>query len=216
MEKPEMIGLVGGDVSEYQGAISFGQVKASGKVGFMYLKATEGLYMCDAKYSEYHAGAKVNGLPTGAYHFLHFATDPVAQANHFLSTISGREGELLPMVDVESASEPASSMSSAAMVGRLGAFVDTVDAKLRGKRMLIYTGYDFWKTNMCGSDSFNGHPSWCAAYGDPPAPVAPGWDKTTIWQNTDALSVPGIVNPVDGDILLSGLLLDIMRSNGLT
>jgi lysozyme len=211
-----LLSIVGADVSEYQGDISFGQVKASGKVGFMYLKATEGLTLRDAKYSEYHDGAKVNAIPTGAYHFLHFATDPVAQANHFLAAISGREGELLPMVDVENASESSAVMSAASMVGRLGAFVDTVDEKLRGKRILIYTGYDFWKMNMGSSDSFAGHPLWTAAYCEPPAPVAPGWGKSTIWQNTDSLSVPGIVNPVDGDILLSGLLLDIMRSNGLT
>jgi lysozyme len=208
--------LVGCDVSEYQGTISFGQVKASGKVGFMYLKASEGLHMYDAKYPEYHDGAKVNSIPTGAYHFFHAATDPSVQANHFLSAISGREGSLLPMVDIEALSMPATGMSAREVVGRLGAFLDIVDGKLNGKRSLIYTGYSFWNDVLQGSDSFAGHPSWVAAYGEPPAPVVTGWAKTTIWQNTDALSVPGIAAPVDGDILLSGLLLDIMRFNGLT
>lgn len=208
--------LVGCDVSEYQGHISFGQVKASGQISFMYAKATEGMTLYDSKYGEYHDGAKVNGIPTGAYHFFHFATDPVAQANHFLAMVAGREGTLLPMVDVESASEPTTPLSARDSIGRLGAFIDTIDAKLRGKKAIIYTGYSFWNDVLQGSDSFSGHPCWVAAYGPPPAPVPTGWDKATIWQNTDTLSVPGILNPVDGDILLSGLLLDIMRSNGLT
>ena len=208
--------MLGADVSEYQGTISFGQVKASGKIGFMYLKATEGLTMDDAKYSEYHDGAKVNGIPTGAYHFFHFLTDPTAQANHFLASISGREGELLPMVDVERASEPRVALNARDSIGRLGVFIDAVDSKLHGRKTIIYTGYDFWQTTLQGSDSFKGHPLWVAAYGEPPAPVPAGWSKATIWQNTDSLSVPGITKPVDGDILLSGFILDIMRSNGLT
>jgi lysozyme len=208
--------LIGCDISEYQGAISFGQVKASGKISFLYAKATEGLTLYDTKYGEYHDGAKVNDIPTGAYHFFHFATDPVAQANHFLSMVAGREGTLLPMVDVERASEPRVALNARDSIGRLGAFVDTIDGKLRGRKTLIYTGLSFWNDILGGSDSFKGHPVWPAAYGDPPAPVPNGWDKSTIWQNTDALTVPGILSPVDGDILLSGLLLDIMRSNGLT
>jgi lysozyme len=208
--------MIGADISEYQRHISFGQVKASGKIHFLYAKATEGMTTYDAKYGEYHNGAKVNDIPTGAYHFFHFATDPIAQANHFLAMIAGREGTLLPMVDIERASEPRISLNARDSIGRLGAFVDTIDSKLRGKKMLIYTGLSFWNDTMQGSDSFAGHPVWPAAYGAPPAPVPNGWDKSTIWQNTNALAVPGILNPVDGDILLSGLILDIMRSNGLT
>lgn len=208
--------LVGCDISEYQGSISFGQIKSSGQIGFVYAKATEGLTLSDARYSEYHDGAKVNGIPTGAYHFFHFGADPSLQAQHFLAAISGRTGELLPMIDVEAASMPPAGMSSLEAVGRLGVFTDAVDATLRGKRMLIYTGYSFWNDVMSGSSSFAGHPVWPAAYCAPPAPIPTGWEKATVWQYTDALAVSGITGLVDGDILLSGLLLDIMRSNGLT
>jgi GH25 family lysozyme M1 (1,4-beta-N-acetylmuramidase) len=210
------VAINGIDISEYQGAISFGQVKASGKVDFIYLKATEGLTLTDARYDEYHTGAKANAIPTGAYHFFHFATNPVEQANNFLAKISGQEGTLLPMVDVEAASMPSGGMSAREAVGRLGAFLDTVDGKLRGRRTLLYTGLSFWNDVMEGSDSFSGHAVWPAAYGNPPAPVPNGWTKATLWQYTDSLSVPGIAEPVDGDLLLSGMLLDIMRANGLT
>jgi lysozyme len=208
--------MIGCDVSEDQGAISFGQVRVAGKISFMYLKATEGMTLYDSKYGEYHDGAKANDIPTGAYHFFHFSTDPVAQAHHFLSMVAGREGTLLPMVDVERASEPRVALGARDSIGRLGAFIDTIDAKLRGKKTIIYTGLSFWNDVLQGSDSFSGHPVWPAAYGAPPAPVPNGWAKSTLWQNTDSLSVPGILNPVDGDILLSGLLPDIMRANGLT
>lgn len=204
--------LLGIDVSEYQGDISFAQVKTSAHSGFVYAKATEGLTLSDAKYKEYHDGAKVNGVPFGAYHFFHFGSDPSYQAQHFLQATSGYEGNLVPMVDVEAASMPLGGMPAREAVGRLGVFLDAVEARQRGKRCLLYTGYDFWNTAMGGSDSFAGHAVWVAAYGNPPAPVPTGWPFATMWQYTDAVQVPGIAGNVDGDQLLTGNILSISRA----
>jgi GH25 family lysozyme M1 (1,4-beta-N-acetylmuramidase) len=206
------VALLGIDVSEYQGAISFAQVKTSPHAGFVYAKATEGLTLSDARYKEYHNGAKVNEIPQGAYHFFHFGSDPGYQAQHFLQATSGYEGPLLPMVDVESASWPSAGMSPREAVGRLGVFLDAVETKLRGKRCIIYTGWSFWNDKLGGSDSFSGHTVWTAAYCDPPAPVPTGWTSSGLWQYSSSIQVSGIAGPVDGDILLSGNVLSISRA----
>jgi GH25 family lysozyme M1 (1,4-beta-N-acetylmuramidase) len=204
--------LLGIDVSEYQGDIAFAQVKTSPHAGFVYAKATEGMTMRDAKYHQYHDGAKVNEIPFGAYHFFHFGTSPQAQVENFLAATAGYEGHLLPMVDVESASIPGTGMAAREAVGRLGVFLDILEGRLHGKRALIYTGWDFWNTAMRGSDSFSGHQVWVAAYCSPPAPVPTGWKMATLWQYSSSVSVPGIARPVDGDQLLTGNLLTISRA----
>jgi lysozyme len=204
--------LLGIDISEYQGDIAFAQVKTSPHSGFVYAKATEGMTLQDAKFTQYHDGAKVNSIPFGAYHFFHFGTDPQAQANNFLSRTAGYEGELVPMVDVELASMPGGGMAARECIGRLGVFLDIIESRLHGKRALIYTGWDFWNTALGGSDSFAGHQVWVAAYCDPPAPAPTGWTAASLWQYSSSVQVAGITRPVDGDQLLSGNLLTISRA----
>jgi lysozyme len=204
--------LLGIDVSEYQGDIAFAQVKTSPHSGFVYAKATEGMTLQDSKFTQYHAGAKVNEIPFGAYHFFHFGTDPTKQADNFLSRTAGYEGQLVPMVDVELASMPGTGCGEREAIGRLGVYLDIIENRLHGRKCLIYTGWNFWNTAMGGSDSFAGHPLWVAAYCDPPAPVATGWTSATMWQYSSSVQVPGIARPVDADQLLSGNLLTIYRA----
>jgi lysozyme len=205
--------IQGIDISAYQGSVNFSKVKNSGHGGFVYAKATEGISVKDDNFPMYHGQANSYAVPIGAYHFFHFQDDPIAQAEFFSGTIAGREGTLVPMVDVESSSMQGSGMSVREAIGRLGAFVDSIDSRLHGKRTLIYTGYSFWNDVMGGSDSFAGHPVWVAAYAPltDPVPTPNGWAKTTIWQYTDSLQVDGIYGNVDGDVLLDATLLGIMR-----
>ncbi len=193
--------LHGVDLSAYQPNCNWPQVRQSGLVDFVYSKASEGTgYVSDA-FAHHHDGCKTVGIPFGAYHFFQFAQDPYVQAEHFLSAISGLEGQLLPMVDVEAGSMEGVSLHSLSFVKLLGTFTAIVEDELRLGKMLIYTGWDFWNSQMEGTDAFSGHPLWVAAYGSPPAPVPNGFHTVTIWQNTDSYHVPGI-GIVDGDELL--------------
>ncbi len=184
------------DISSYQGDIDFAAVKASG-VGFVYAKATQGIGYIDDHYATYHDACKAYGIPFGAYHFLSTQTDPAEQAKHFLTTIAGREGELLPMIDVELAVG-----TPATMVARIAAFMAAVEGTLHGKKMLLYTYLSFWNTAMNGASDFSGHPLWVAEYNGDPAPTLPaGFRSWTIWQHASIGRVPGIKGDVDLDRL---------------
>lgn len=206
-----MLPLPGIDISQFQGTVDFASAKASGKAAFIYCRATQGVSIKDSNFQEYHIGCKMRGIPVGGYHFFQFQDDPTAQAEFFTGVLAGYDGDLLPMVDVEAASEPSPNRSVGERIGRLATFTDNLESRLHGKKVIIYTGYSFWNDVMKGSDSFKGHPCWVAAYCNAPAPVPTGWDKVTLWQHTDALSLPGIAGNVDGDLLVSGNLADISR-----
>ncbi len=58
------------DVSTFQGAISWSEVKSDGFL-FAYAKATEGITYIDPDFQTYWSGMKSAGVIRGAYHFFH-------------------------------------------------------------------------------------------------------------------------------------------------
>src|SRR6187399_2489813 len=65
----------------------FAAMKREGIIGVIH-EATYPHLVHDAKYFERQQAATRAGLLWGAYHYAN-ATDPVRQADHFLSTIAG-------------------------------------------------------------------------------------------------------------------------------
>lgn len=203
--------LSGIDVSEANGVIDWEKVKESGEVEFVYAKATEGRTIQDARFKENHDGCKKAGIPFAPYHFFHFGSStPEDQAANFLSVINGYEGHLLPMVDVEGASQD-HIKDVGVMVHRLSQFLQIVEKTLGGKKMIIYTGYSWWQDVMNGTDCFSGHPCFVAAYNHTPDEDTPhGWKKFSLWQFSDKRSIPGAPGHVDGDVS-EVPLLDLSR-----
>lgn len=204
--------LSGIDISEAQGEIDFHKLKDSGKVDFIFAKATEGRTIQDARFKEYHNKAKEVDIPFGPYHFFHFGSStPEDQAANFLTAISGYEGQLLPMVDVESGSQD-HVKDPQIMIKRLSAFLQIVEKTLNGKKVIIYCGYSFWNDVLGGPDCFSGHLVWPAAYTDHEIDPTPRGFKTwALWQHTDHEPELGIQHPVDGDYLNGDISL-ISRS----
>ena len=187
------------DVSTYQGKIDFAQVKIY--AGFVYAKATEGATYVDDQFRANHDGCKAAGIPFAPYHFFHFGQDPVAQAAHFLATIDGYEGTLLPMVDVESGGQDGVTNLPTLITG-LSMFLTAIEKTLGGKRCIIYSDYGDWNGLMQGTDAFSGHPFWVAEYNAQPAPSLPaGFTSWVIWQYSSGGKVPGITGAVDLDRL---------------
>lgn len=197
--------LQGIDVSEANGVINWEEVNASGQIHFAYIKATEGTTLQDSRFKANHNGAKAAGIPCGPYHFLHFATSPIeSQAANFLTTISGSEGTLIPMVDVESGGQDGVT-DVGILVHRLSTFLQIVEKTLKNQKVLIYTNYSFWGDVFNGTDCFSGHPLFVAAYENISAgvPIPKGFSSAVLWQHTDSYPVEGISSPVDGDLLLT-------------
>lgn len=136
------------DVSHWQGKVDWDKVKAKG-VTFAYIKATQGANMVDPQFIRNWAEAKRVGLLRGAYHFAETG-EPMIQANHFITTLSGDFGELPAAYDAE---VPGLTKPRAATwCQTVGAFT----------KCLIYTRDNIWDT-YSGTWA-RGLPLWEAEY----------------------------------------------------
>lgn len=180
------------DVSENQGDINFKEVASSKEIDGVYIRASQGMTITDSKFAEYHDGFKSVGIPVGAYHFLMMTPNGGQQAQHFLSVIRGREGDLLPMVDIEEGSMEGSSDLGSRMQ-TIHSFNQCVLTNLPCSNVLIYTDLNFWNTKMSGTSAFQGHKLFVAEYNNDKAPALPGgFLDWTMWQFSDKGKIPGI------------------------
>jgi GH25 family lysozyme M1 (1,4-beta-N-acetylmuramidase) len=188
------------DISDFQDPCDMGAIKAAGFSG-VYAKATEGNTYAAPTYASKRAAAKAAGLLFGAYHFMRWTVDGLAQALWFVSQAKPAPGDLLPMIDCEYPESGSTGLSAAQAVGLIASTAQNVTTHIGGKRPVLYMDPDFWATALASTDGFTGHPLWVAAYGAASPPALDQW-KPALWQYTDALEVPGIAGPVDGDWFL--------------
>jgi lysozyme len=203
--------LYGIDVSYAQKNIDWAAVGASGKVAFAYIRACYGsnpAYDDGPLFIANHDGCKAQSIPFGAYMFFLFSDDPVAQAQHFLNLITGKEGEFRPAVDVEELS--GSTGSVAGNVAALSAFDAEIQKQL-GCLPVIYTNQNTWNTKMGGTNDFAGHTLWVANYPAVPGqPAMPsGFPTWKIHQYSNSGTIPGITTAVDLDVMTA--LTDVQR-----
>jgi GH25 family lysozyme M1 (1,4-beta-N-acetylmuramidase) len=132
--------VIGIDVSNYQGTINWPQVKAAG-VTFAWAKATEGLTVTDAQYSNNAVNGVAAGVYMGAYHFAHPDThtttaQAIAEANFFLSVAQPYiiSCELPPVLDYE----VSSSLSWSAQTAWIQSWMNTVKSAT-GITPILYT-----------------------------------------------------------------------------
>ena len=78
------------DVSEFQGAVNWGAVKASGQA-FAIARVSDGTGHIDATFAPNWAGIRAAGMIRGAYQFFEPSEDAVAQANVVIARV-GRLG----------------------------------------------------------------------------------------------------------------------------
>ncbi|MCG7859957.1 glycoside hydrolase family 25 protein, partial [Flavihumibacter sediminis] len=93
------------DVSKYQQRINWEAVKAMRaedvKIGFVFIKATEGLGNMDQQFRRNWKYAREAGLPRGAYHFFIAPKSGAEQAENFIRRVELEKGDLPPVLDVE-------------------------------------------------------------------------------------------------------------------
>lgn len=192
--------LVGNDISAFQGTIAWDLYAKN--TNFVLMKASEGVGFTDAKFYEYQQEARKRSLPCGFYHFAHpeLGNTPQAEAAYFLTTIGDlHAGEALAL-DYEVG-------YTGDVVGWCKAFLDEIQAKTGIKPFLylnqaLCTQYNW--TPVITAD----YALWIAAYtGDPRNNDFNGgeWHTAAMQQWTDAQTVPGIADKVDGDVFFGTL-----------
>lgn len=73
------------DLSHHQSVVQFGELRDAG-VKAVILKATQGAYRVDPRFTEYVTRARSKGLLVGAYHFM-TGEDATEQLDKFLETV---------------------------------------------------------------------------------------------------------------------------------
>jgi lysozyme len=142
------------------------------RLGFSFIKATEGLTFIDDQFARNWKKSKQAGIIRGAYHYLIPYKSGEAQAQNFINTVDLKPGDLPPVLDVETiGGSNVSELRKNAMQ-----WLETVE-NYYGVSPIIYTGTDFYSRYL-GSD-FDDYPLW------------------NLWQHSMAGHVNGIQSFVD-------------------
>lgn len=192
---PSGFDIHGIDVSHHQGYVKWQSVREmrekSVKLGFAFIKATEGYSLRDPQFKRNWRKAKEAGMPRGAYHFFLPHKSGTGQAEHFISTVKLEKGDLPPVLDIEETY----GVAHAELRKRLKDWLLTVE-KRYGCRPIIYTNADFY-TRVLGSE-FDGYPLWVAHYLKRDKPrIGRSW---SFWQFSETGNVNGILSRVDFNV----------------
>ena len=202
------------DVSGWQKNIDWAKVKSSG-IDFAILKCggsdTSKPYK-DSTFEYNYANAKAVGIKVGVYYFVgknfFIFDDAVANANHCISILNGRQLDLPVYVDIEAPpTGRKAELTDAAL-----AFLGTIQQA--GYKMGVYGSDISGFKNRMDYNTFLLNPDisiWVARYGSKPK-YATKWD---IWQNSSSGSVPGISGRVDTDVTYIEELPQLYYLNGL-
>lgn len=203
--------LRGIDVSGHQPSISWKAMKRAG-ISYGWVKATEGQTFVDGSYERHRREARRAGIPLGAYHFARPDTDvssldPVAEADHFLAVAQPGEGDLLPVLDLETPGLPPARLARWAR-----AWLRRVERAI-GQPPILYTFPSFWTDRMDNSTAFARYPLWLASYGRNDGRVHPvrkigGWTSIAVHQFTSEGRIEGFSGPLDLNRLMRGTTLD--------
>jgi lysozyme len=192
---PENYAIHGIDVSKYQSMIAWDEVKAMQvkaiRLGFAFIKATEGIGNTDPHFKRNWKRSKDAGIIRGAYHFFIASKDGRMQAENFIDKVNLEPGDMPPVLDAEQLN----GSSSAQLKKEMKKWLDIVENHY-GVTPVIYTNVDFYKRNL--GTEFDRYPLWVAHYYQPQQPrISRGW---VFWQHSDEGRVNGIVSKVDFNV----------------
>jgi lysozyme len=195
IDLPSGYSIHGIDISKYQQLIDWPAVKAmkvkDKKIGFVFIKATEGQGMVDARFRQNWFRAEQAGITKGAYHFFRPSVSGKAQAENFIETVKLKSGDLPPVLDVELINDaPVEQFRQ-----RLKDWLVTVEQAV-GVQPIIYSNADFYTRYLSGN--FEEYPFWVAHYFAKGRPrVQRNW---LFWQHSERGKVDGIKPSVDFNV----------------
>ena len=178
------------DISHYQGNVFWEAIGNNSKMYYVYLKATEGGDLIDAKYEQNIQLAHQYGLKVGSYHFYRARTPQEVQLRNFMAQCRPGEQDLVPMIDVETKS----GLSNEAFRDSLSKFLILVEKKYKQKP-LIYTGANFYDHYLSGG-MLDNYKIMIAQYMAKEPVLVDGRD-VTMWQYTGKGHINGVNGYID-------------------
>ncbi len=192
---PQNYLLHGIDVSRYQKVIDWDDVKEMEveniKIGFVFIKATEGINKVDARFRRNWLHSEKESIPKGAYHYFIPGMSGKAQADNFIETVKLKKGDLPPVLDVEERY----GATVIEMQQKINEWLQKVEEHYKVKP-IIYTNISFYNTYLRGS--FDKYPLWIAHYLQADKPRIN--IKWAFWQHSERGRVNGIKTPVDFNV----------------
>lgn len=198
--------VVGIDVSEYQGTISWSDVDTFEKkypLKYVFIRATMGKDRVDYRFERNWLGAKENKMIRGAYHYYRPNENSQEQAALYIKTVQLRKGDLPPVLDIEQL--PREQSMEQLKLG-LRRWLTAVE-KHYGVRPIIYSGEQYYEDFL--KKEFSDYLFWIANYNYYRKEIQEDW---LFWQFTERAKVPGIdtyvdVNIYNGDLQQLGFIL---------
>jgi lysozyme len=194
-EIPSNYSIHGIDVSKYQDIIDWESVQAMQveniKVGFAFIKATEGNNNKDRHFNRNWKKAKEAGVTRGAYHFFIASKSGRTQAENFIENVKLEPGDLPPVLDVEQTN----GVGETRLRERVKDFLQIIENHY-GVTPILYTNVDFYKEYL--NDDFDRYPLWAAHYLQKERPrIHRSWQ---FWQHSETGRVNGIFQKVDFNV----------------
>ncbi len=178
------------DVSHHQKQIEWDTVTAHENIGFAFVKATEGSNFSDSMFCYNWGALQRLGIKRGAYHFFKGYGCGYEQACHFLSSVDMVNGDLPPVLDVETLD----GTTPEDLAIELHVWLKTVETQL-GVKPIIYSNQNFFE-RFLADKGFEEYPLWIARYSAEKPSLEEGhfW---SFWQYSNEGCVEGISKLVD-------------------
>ncbi|WP_448099509.1 glycoside hydrolase family 25 protein [Polluticoccus soli] len=192
---PKGYTIHGIDVSYFQEDLPWSILKQANekntKIGFVFIKATEGITRQDKMFKTNWSNAKKAGIPHGAYHYFIASRDGEKQAQNFIQNVFLEVGDLPPVLDIEHVQ----NTSKEQMRKEAKTWLKTIEAHY-GIKPIIYTNIAFYR-DCLGSD-FDGYPLWIAHYQKHTFPkINRSW---LFWQHDEQGQIKGIRSKLDFNV----------------
>lgn len=171
---------------------------------FVYHKATQGGEFKDPAFNERWQHLKTTDLYRGAYHFLTATSTAQEQADNFLSLgiDFSKLNVLPPMLDVEdqvpAALNKGITDNKPAFIQMVTDWINIVEAATK-RKVIIYSYKNFFAEYL-NNHSWPDNPLWLASYQPNPPGLPVGYDKWTLWQNSQFGKISGETTKGDLDL----------------
>lgn len=197
-------GIMGIDVSKWNGTIDWTAVKNSGVnyaiIRCGYRGSSTGALIQDPKFKANIRGAQAAGIKVGVYFFTQAINEveAVEEASMVLNLIKGYKLSYPVFIDVEGSGGRADGIDKNTRTAAVNAFCKTIQNG--GYKAGIYANKTWFESKM-NTGSLTGYKIWLAQYAAAPTYTATRYD---MWQYTSKGKVSGISGNVDMNISYLG------------
>ena len=200
------------DVSEHNGTLDWGKIKAAG-IEFAILRGGYGRYQVDGQFRANLKGAMAQNIPIGVYWFSYAVSQDMArqEAKKCLETLGDTALQLPVFYDFEYdslryAREQGVTVTSRDFNRFARAFLEEIQAG--GYRPGIYYNLDYYRT-MVDTAQLAGYGVWYAQFAS-----SPSISDYDIWQYSSSGEIPGLSGRFDMNELKSTSLLQTQEKTG--